>query len=82
LNELEERQDRLTKAVMYYQNSGFLGFGNTQVKSVVVKRVVELKTVDPKADLDMIKDILDKEKIEATEKELKLILEVFYNEFK
>ena len=81
LNELEEKQDRLTKALMYYQNSGFLGFGNTPVKSIVVKRVVELKTADPKINFDTIKDTLDKEKIDASAKEIKLVLSVLYNEF-
>jgi len=76
-----ESQDKLTRAVLYYQNTGFLGFGNTQVKSNVIKRVVELKTADSKLDKNKIKTVLEKEKIEATDKEIGLILNVFYNEF-
>ena len=89
LNELEENmavlknsQDKLVQSVMFFENSGFLGFGNTPVKSTVIKRVVELKTADPSLDKDKIKETLSKEKIDATDKEIKLILNVFYNEFK
>ncbi len=89
LNELEESmailknsQEKLVHSVLYFQNSGFLGFGNTPVKSSVIKRIVELKTGDASLDADKIKDILDKEKVEASSKEIKLILNVFYNEFK
>jgi hypothetical protein len=89
LNELEENmailknsQEKLVQSVMFFENSGFLGFGNTPVKSSVIKRVVELKTSDPAMDKDKIKETLSKEKIDATDKEIKLILNVFYNEFK
>ncbi len=95
LNELEESmielknnhtknkdsQDKLIQSVLYFQNKGFLGFGNSPVKSNVIKRVIELKTADAKIDLKKIKETLDKEKIEATNKEVELILNVFYNEF-
>jgi len=89
LNELEESmallknsQDKLVQSVLYFQNSGFLGFGNTPVKSSVIKRIIELKTADAALDAEKIKEILDKEKIEASDKEITLILNVFYNEFK
>ncbi|HNX22814.1 MAG TPA: hypothetical protein PKG60_02120 [Spirochaetota bacterium] len=89
LNELEENmvilknnQEKLTQSVLYFENSGFLGFGNTPVKSSVIKRIVELKTADPSLDMAKIKETLSKEKVEATDKEIKLILNVFYNDFK
>ena len=89
LNELEDtqkeimnRQDKLINAVLYFQNTGFLGFGNDPIKISVVKRVIELKTADPKLDREKIKLILDKEKMEASEQEIELILNIFYNEFK
>jgi len=88
LNELEEeqkklytRQEKLINAVLYFQNTGFLGFGNDQVKPIVLKRVIELKTSDPTLDKEKIKLILEKEKVEASEKEIELILNIFYNEF-
>jgi hypothetical protein len=88
LNELEEGmaalksgQDRLAKSVLYFQNTGFLGFSNTPVKSNVIKRVIELKTADPAVNSSKLKEQLEKEKIETSEKEIKLILNVFYNEF-
>ncbi len=76
-----ENQDKLIQAVLYYQNTGFLGFGNTRVKSSVIKRVIELKTADSSLDRKKIKAALEKEKVEATDKEIGLILNVFYNEF-
>lgn len=92
LNELEEAQaktqkessenfNKLVNAVMYFQNSGFLGFGNTPIKSQVIKRVIELKTADPKITKEIIKTQLEAEKIEVKEQEITLILNVFYNEF-
>lgn len=89
LNELEEeqkkllnQQEKLINAVLYFQNTGFLGFGNDQIKTSVVKRVIELKTSDPTLGKDKIKLILEKEKIEVSDKEIELILNIFYNEFK
>jgi len=79
---LQDSQDKLTKSVLYFQNSGFLGFGNTPVKAAIVKRIVELKSADPSFDKAKIKDTLEKEKIEATDKEIELVLNVLYNEFK
>ena len=88
LNELEENMallkdghDKLTRSVLYFQNSGFLGFGNSPVKSVVIKRVIEMKTADPALNSEKLREMLGKEKIEASEKEIKLILNVFYNEY-
>jgi hypothetical protein len=79
---LKDGHDKLAKSVLYFENSGFLGFGNTPVKSNVIKRIVELKTADKAIDKAKIKDVFEKEKIEATDKEIELILNVFYNEFK
>lgn len=92
LSELEEAQartekvssenfDRLARALLYYENTGFLGFGNTPVKPQVIKRVIELKAADPKTTKDKIKAQLETEKLAATDKEITLILNVFYNEF-
>ncbi len=78
---LEQSQERLTNAVIYYENSGFLGFGNTQVKKIVVKRIIELKTAQPEIKAADIKKKLSSEKVEASEKEIGLVLNVFYNEF-
>lgn len=80
--ELINQQEKLINAVLYFQNTGFLGFGNNQVKAAVVKRVIELKTTDPSLDKKKIKVILEKEKVEVPEKEIELILNIFYNEFK
>lgn len=79
--ELKERQERIAGALLYFENSGFLGFGNTPVKNSLVKRIVEIKTEEPGIKADAIKAKLADEKIEATNKEIKLILNVFYNEF-
>ncbi|MCL1833538.1 MAG: hypothetical protein FWG49_03455, partial [Leptospirales bacterium] len=88
LNELEGDiailkiyHDRLANSVLYLHNTGILGIGNSQVKSSLIKKVVELKTKDPALSMDQIKKQLDKEKIDFSNKELKLILNIFYNEF-
>ncbi|MCL2154271.1 MAG: coiled-coil domain-containing family 149 protein [Leptospirales bacterium] len=88
LNELEGDiallkmyHDRLANSVLYLHNTGALGFGNTPVKSSLIKKVVELKTKEPALTLDKIKEQLDKEKVDYSNKELKLILNIFYNEF-
>jgi len=78
---LKMYHDRLTNSVLYLHNTGVLGFGNTPVKSNVIKRVVELKTKDPGLTIDKIREQLEKEKIDFSSKELKLILNIFYNEF-
>lgn len=89
LNELEESiaavknsHDKLTQSVLYFQNSGFLGFGNTPIKSSVIKRVIELKAADPAITKEKIVNVFEKEKVEVKDKEIELILNVFYNEFK
>jgi hypothetical protein len=79
---LQDSQDKLIKSVLYFQNTGFLGFGNTPVKAAVVKRIVELKSADPSFDKVKIKETFEKEKIEVTDKEIELVLNVLYNEFK
>lgn len=80
--QLSERQERIAGALLYFENSGFLGFGNTPVKNSLIKRVIEIKTADPDAKAEAIKAKLAAEKIEATDKEITLILNIFYNEFK
>lgn len=79
---LQDSQDKLIKSVIYFQNTGFLGFGNTPIKAAVVKRIVELKSADSSFDKVKIKETFEKEKIEATDKEIELVLNVLYNEFK
>lgn len=79
--ELKRRQERIAGALLYFENSGFLGFGNTPVKNSLIKRIVELKTANPDIKADAIKEKLTDEKIEASNKEIKLILNIFYNEF-
>ena len=88
LNELESDiaqlkmyHDRLANSVLYLHNTGIFGIGNTPVKSSLIKKVVELKTNEPTLTLDKIKEQLDKEKVDYSNKELKLILNIFYNEF-
>ncbi|MCL1864964.1 MAG: hypothetical protein FWF73_04055 [Spirochaetes bacterium] len=78
---LKMYHDRLINSVLYLHNTGFFGFGNTPVKSSVIKKVVELKAKDSTLKFDKIKEQLEKEKIDFSNKELKLILYIFYNEF-
>lgn len=78
---LKESFNRIARSVLYFQNTGFLGFGNTPVKNSVIRKIIELKTADPSIKADGIKAKLSAEKIDASDKEIKLVLNVFYNEF-
>jgi len=76
-----ESHGKLQDAVMYYENSGFLGFGNTKIKKDVVKKVIELKKDKPSLKAPEIVKVLEKQKVKASEKEVSLILNVFYGEY-
>ncbi len=80
--ELKASHAKLQDSVMYYENSGFLGFGNTQISRTTVKKVIELKKDKPNLKAPEIVKTLEKQKVTATEKEVNLILNIFYGEFK
>ncbi len=88
LNELEKKINSLIKshenlqnAVLYYENTGFLGFGNTKIDRVLIRNVIEIRKEKPEMDAEEILKALDKKKIKASEKEIELILNVFYGDF-
>jgi hypothetical protein len=87
LTKLEERcgkledENRLLKnAILALHNTGFFR-GPTVVSADVVKRVIELKKSDPALKAAQIREKLTGEKIEASDKEISLILALYFNEF-
>jgi len=78
---LEKDYQMLRTAVMALHNTGFFR-GTTPVSIDVITRTVELKKSDPSITDKKILEVLKKEKIKATGKEVSLVLEVYFNEFK
>lgn len=80
--ELKMSHEKLQDSVLYYENSGFLGFGNTKISRNTIRKVIELRTKNSSMKAPEIVKALEKEKIKASEKEVNLILNVFYGEYK
>ncbi|HOK01906.1 MAG TPA: hypothetical protein PKX79_00830 [Spirochaetota bacterium] len=78
---MEDKYDRIVNALLYFENTGFLGFGNTPVSPQIIKRVIELRKDNPDLTKEKIKQQLESENIKVKDKEIKLILNIFYNEF-
>ncbi|MCP4129898.1 MAG: hypothetical protein GY754_02670 [bacterium] len=88
LNDLEEKNKKLLEqynklryTILTLHNSGFFS-GATAVKKKVLERIIDIKTEDPKLGTDAISKKLEKEKLEASDKEIELILNIYFNEFK
>lgn len=81
LMELQENQEKLQYAVMTLHNKGFLGIGMTPVKKKTVVKVIAMKEKDPSLDKKTIAEKLKEEGLDTSEKEVGLILNVFFNEF-
>lgn len=80
LQQLEDANAKLTVAVMALYNTGFFG-GTKPVDQKKVSRIISIKNENPKFKTDDIQKILKQEKIDASDKEVKLVLSVFFNEF-
>lgn len=76
-----EKLDKLTYGVLGIHNTGFLGFGNNLIDKNAIAKVVELKKGNPALKKKEIAAILEKEKIELSNQEIELILNVYFNEF-
>ena len=79
--QLQKRFDLAVNALLFFRNTGFLR-GPRKIKSAVIQRVVQLKKNKPNLNVDQISNILEKEKIKASSKEIHLILAVFFNYYK
>lgn len=78
---LLDMHEKLKAAVMGVHNTGFLGFGEKLVNKNLIKRIIELKTANPRITKDEISKKLEAEKMEFKGNEIVLILKVYYNEF-
>ncbi len=73
--------EKLKNAVLTLHNTGFLGFGVTEIDKKVIKRIIQLKKSNPKITKDQISEKLEKEKLKASSQEIFLILSIYFNEF-
>ncbi len=78
---LKASHDKLVNAVLVFENTGFLGFGNSEIKKSLAGRIISLKKANPKWKKKEISAALDKEKIKNSGQEIELILAVYFNEF-
>lgn len=72
---------RLMNAVMTLHNTGFLGFGVSQIDQKTVVRIIEMKKAVPALKADQIRDQLEREGIKASKNEVFLVLSVYFNDF-
>lgn len=79
-HDLQERYEKAVTALLYYRNTGFLR-GPRVVPAAVVLRVVQLKRQNPKLNAEQILLKLEQEKVQASKKEVRLILDVYFNDF-
>lgn len=77
---LTQNNDMLRIAVMTLHNKGLFS-SEKPIPSKLIKAVVDYKNKFPKATNDQIEEYLEKEKIEASDKEIKIILFIYFNEF-
>lgn len=77
--DLRKQFDTARKALIALHNTGFFS-GPSKVSDKVIERVVALKKAEPSLKADQIAERLEKEKIEASSKEVELILTAFFYE--
>ncbi|HPA73978.1 MAG TPA: hypothetical protein PKY31_17025 [Spirochaetota bacterium] len=81
LEQLEETLHKLRTATLMLHNSGFLS-GPEPVSRDVVEKVVGMRLLDPVISREKIAENLEKQKVKATSREINLILNVYFNDFK
>ena len=78
LSDLEKKVKTLQRALLAMENKGFLG-GNRSISETIILTVLKYKNQNPQAGLDEIMNILKEKNMQASKKEVKAILLVFYN---
>ena len=81
LEQLEETMHKLRNATLMLHNSGFLS-SPEPVSRDVVEKVVGMRLLDPVISREKIAENLEKQKVKATSREINLILNVYFNDFK
>ncbi len=77
---LLQRLDRLVNAMMAFESKGLFGSAKP-IERRIVQRIVEIKRQNPAYKRKDIVKVLDREKISIGEKEVGVVLGIYYNEF-
>ncbi|MDA3901266.1 MAG: hypothetical protein PF637_12205 [Spirochaetes bacterium] len=80
IKNLQTEDQRIRAAVMAFQNDRFFP-GDKEIKPEIVEAVLMLRKKYSSLSIDDFMDKLEEAEIEASEKEVTIILIVFYNEF-
>ena len=78
LSQLEQKVKTLQRALLAVENSNFFGTPERVNEKLILAVISHLKEY-PNAGIDKIMEALEKKEIEASKKEVKAILLVFYN---
>ncbi len=81
IEQLEERTEKLRTAMLMLHNAGFFSSPRPIGKNLI-ERVVNLRIEDPAISREKIAETLEKENVKASSREINLILNVFFNDFK
>ena len=81
IERLEDTLNKVRTATLMLHNSGFLSSA-APIDKDLVERVVSLRIKDPVISREKIAETLEKEKVEASSREINLILNVYFNDFK
>jgi hypothetical protein len=79
VHKLEKEMDRMRLVTAALHNSGLFSSPEA-IPEKLVQRVVELKTQNPAWKRDQVQEQLERDKIEFTKKQVRLILSVYFSE--
>lgn len=80
-NRLADEFYKLRAASLMLHNSGFFS-GPSPIDKQLIDRVIDMRLKDPSLTRDKISETLEKEKVKASNREIDLILKVYFNDFK
>lgn len=78
---LSQNHEMLRIALMTLHNKGFFS-SEKQISANLITKIVDYKKKFPDASIDDVEKYLEKDKIEASDREIKIIFFVYFNEFK
>lgn len=77
---LDDTLHKMRTALLTLHNSGFFS-GPKQIEPATINRVVDIKKENPSITVEKILETLEKEKVKTNDREVKLILNVYFNIF-
>lgn len=77
---LEDSMAKLKSAIVSVNNKGFFG-GVEPIPQDTINRVVGIRAGNPQITVEQISKALEKEKVKASDREINLILNVYFNQF-